>query len=252
MTAPTPAGCPWPISVQPCDNDEWETFDNVTQEYALALASATLYRLCAYRVGGCPKTLRPCQNGSCGPVAATSFGHFDAFTPVNWNGTWSNRAVCACSGPCRHDPEHSVQLPGPVWGIVEVKVDGVVVPDTEYWLTDGFLIGLGSRTWPTTQNLDLPDSEVGTWSITYNDTAPVDLMGARACGRLAIEYGRAACGGACIIPESVTSLVRQGVTYDIPAGSFPNGETGMREVDAFIALWNPSHRKTRGRVWVPS
>lgn len=250
MTLPDPAGCLWPLDTS-CLDDEWQSeSDEGAKLAAQALASATLRRLCAYRVGGCPRTVRPCQNVSCGPTGGFPYSTYDSpYVPLNWNGTWTN--ACTCVGPCRHNPATAVKLQGPVYGVSEVKVDGEVVDEANYWTSGDYLIGLAGQEWPLTQNLDLPDTEPGTFSVTYSDSAPVDLMGARAAARLAIEYVRACKGGTCGLPETVTSLVRQGVTYDIPAGAFPNGETGIREVDAFIALWNPKHRMNRTQVWVP-
>lgn len=245
-TVPEPYGCLWPLDPA-CLNEEWEgEYDEAEQLRAQALASGTLRRLTAYRVGGCPVVVRPCA------TACNDFpyrpGSDMGFLPVNWAGTWSN---CACVGPCRHNPRTGLRLPPPVYSIVEVKVDGAVVDPTDYWLSEGYLIALNGREWPTTQNLDLPDTETGTFSVTYLNTAPVDGNGAYAAAKLAIQYARACKGGTCDLPETVTSIVRQGVSYDLPAGSFPNGETGIREVDAFIAIWNPNHRLMRPRVWVP-
>jgi hypothetical protein len=250
VTIPEPDGCLWPLDPS-CLKDEWEGFDAPVQERAQALASATLRRLCAFRVGGCPVTVRPC------PPRPTGYMYgppYHGYVPQNWAGTWSN---CTCVGPCRHNPATSVKLPPPVYSVVEVKVDGAVVDDANYWVSDDHLIGLGSQTWPLTQNLDLPSTEPGTFEVTYYDSAPVDGMGAYAAAKLAIQYGRACSGSNCDLPETVTSIARQGVTYEIPAGSFPNGETGIREVDAYIGLWNPvmangKHRRNRTRVWTPT
>jgi hypothetical protein len=49
----------------------------------------------------------------------------------------------------------------------------------------------------------------------------------------------------------VTSVVRQGVSYEIAAGSFPGGATGIREVDTWIARYNPSHLLMQPAVWTP-
>jgi len=253
MTIPAPDGCPWPIDPA-CLDTAWAEFDDDTKDRAVALASNTLRRLCAFRVGGCPVTVRPCDSG-CLSSYSYSVGYVNGypytgapFVPFNWNGSISN--VCVCSGPCRHST--GVRLDAPVYSISEVKVDGTVVPDTNYWLSDNWLIPLGSQTFPRTQNLDLPDTQPGTFSVTYYDSAPVDGLGAYAAGKLAMQYALACTpGGKCKLPEQVTNVVRQGVTYSIPAGAFPNGETGLREVDAFIALWNPNHRTQRTRVWSP-
>lgn len=251
MTVPDNDGCPWPVDTA-CLTDAWETdFDEATQIRAIALASNTLRRLCAFRVGGCPVFVRPCIQQCVNGFGFSLYQYGTPFIPLNWNGAWTN-IWCGCVGPCRHDPNVAVKLPPPVYDVTEVKVDGSIVDPSNYWVSDNHLIGLDGQTWPRTQNLDLPDTETGTFSVTYLDSAPVDGMGAYACGKLAMQYAKACSGsGKCDLPSQVTSVVRQGVSYSIPAGSFPNGETGLREVDAFIALWNPSHRKQKPRVYSP-
>ena len=252
VTVPEPDGCLWPLDPS-CLKDEWEGYDEPVKLRSQALASSTLRRLCAFRVGGCPVTIRPCARPSTVSYGPGWYGS-SLYVPSNWGGTWTN--TCGGTGPCRHDPTLAVKLPGPGYTIEEAKVDGTVVDPAAYWTVDDYLIRLDGNTWPQTQNLDLPDTETGTFSVTYTDSAPVDGVGAYAAAKLALEYARACSGGACNLPETVTSIARQGVSYDIPAGSFPNGETGIREVDAFIGLWNPvmangKHRRNRTQVWTP-
>jgi hypothetical protein len=50
----------------------------------------------------------------------------------------------------------------------------------------------------------------------------------------------------------VTQVVRNGVTVTLAPGSFPNGKTGVREVDAYLERWNPSGRRGPPMtVWSP-
>lgn len=250
MTVPDPSGCPWPIDPS-CLGDEWDNdYDDPLKDRCVALASATLHRLTAQRVGGCPKTIRPCNHRALDRVyPGYHFAANDTWRPFMISGTWFNG--CGCGDTCG-DRHYRIDLPTPVGGVTEVKVDGTALAEgTDYWLDETTLIRIGSDPWPVTQDLNLPDTEAGTFSITYLNSYPVDGQGAYACARLAIEYARACTGGKCALPETVTSIVRQGVTYDLPSGSFPNGETGLREVDAFIAIWNPQHRSMQSKVWVP-
>ena len=55
----------------------------------------------------------------------------------------------------------------------------------------------------------------------------------------------------CRLPRGVTEISRQGVSMTIEGELFPNGQTGIPEVDAFIFLWNPFNMKTRPRVYSP-
>lgn len=251
MTVPLPeyGGCLWPIDPS-CLQDEWDLYSDDEQERALALASTTLHRLTGYRVGGCPVTVRPCTPRQF-PAAeiANSFWYGGAFTPLNYSGVWLNvcRSNDGCSTPC------TISLPPPVGGVVEVKVDGVVLNPSVYSVNGRYLswIGTGDCPFPEVQNLALPDTAPGTFSVTYLNAYPVDRMGAQAVTILALEFAKACAGkGKCRLPSGVTTLVRQGVTMEIDPGTFPKGTTGIREVDTYIALWNPDNRRP-STVWRP-
>lgn len=235
-----PYACPWPTDPS-CREAEWTAVQEPVKTLALAYASATLERLTAYRVGVCPLKLRPAvlrgSTGGCG-------GYLDPFTPglgpVNWQGRWYN------SWPNRD--RKALWLPPPVGRIDEVKVNGSVVDPGDYALQNGnILVWRGAETdtpWPLEQDMSLPDTEVGTMSVTYLNRFPVDAAGANAVTLLALEFAKACANKTCQLPANVTTLVRQGVTMEIAAGSFPGGETGIRSVDAWTAQWNP-HRSQR-------
>jgi hypothetical protein len=170
------------------------------------------------------------------------------------SGAWVNVGCCALSN-CACEFTCAIALPRPVVDVIEVKVDGVVVPPTDYMIGGGNqLIWRGAEPCPfkTTQNLSLPDTDEGTYSITYLNTYPVDSVGSCAVSILAAEYAKAARGAKnCRLPSNVVAVNRQGVSMELVTGSFPNGQTGIREVDAFIALWNPQGLVSGARVWSP-
>jgi hypothetical protein len=91
----------------------------------------------------------------------------------------------------------------------------------------------------------------GTFLVTYLNSWPVDQMGAYACAVLAMEFAQACIGGVCRLPPGVTSVARQGIVFDLPVGSFPDGLTGIREVDAWVSLWNTQRIREAPRVWSP-
>jgi hypothetical protein len=246
--APT-SGCPWPVDPG-CLGDDWDTLADDVKDRATLLASETLRRLTGYRVGGCPVTVRPCKS-SCASTAYLPF-YPGAFMPhINAAGYWVNS--CGCTGDCSCAELCSVTLPTPIGRIDEVVVDGTIVDPGDYTILRDQLtwIGGGDCPWPICQDLSLPDTEPGTFSVTYLNAWPVDTLGAYAAGVLAHEYAQACQGNKCRLPNNVTSLTRQGVTMDIATGAFPGGFTGIREVDAFIAIWNPAGRREQSRVWSP-
>lgn len=252
QTVPDYSGCPWPIDPA-CFTDEWDQIDPLIQARAIALASSTLYRLTGYRVGGCPVTVRPCK-----APCAVGFPSYYSFGPYGWmqphiglSGSWINS--CGCTRDCSCTELCEIELPAPVGEVVEVRADGAVVADTDYRLDGNRLVwvGTGDCPWPACQDLSKPDTEVGTFSVTYYNSYPVDALGAYAAGVLAKEYAQACIGNKCRLPLSVTSISRQGVSFEIPTGAFPNGMTGIREVDTFIAIWNPQALRQQVRVWSP-
>lgn len=248
MAIPDYDGCPWPVDPA-CLGESWEAdFSEEVKTRSIALAGNTLRRLTAYRVGGCPVAIRPCTQSVLRGFGYYAFWYDSGWHPMNWSGVWVNS--CGCDRTCTHS---RITLPAPNGGQVVVKVDGVeLTENTDYWIDDLDVVRMGGLAWPLSQNLDLPDTEVGTFSITYLNSFPVDGLGAYACGLLARQYALACTGdGKCKLPATVTSVVRQGVSYTLAAGSFPNGETGIREVDAYIGLWNPAHRKQGPKVWAP-
>lgn len=260
MTVPMPdppvayGGCPWPMDAA-CLAEDWEGLDPAIRTRALALASSTLRRLTAYRVGGCPVTVRPCApRAYCAPFVPFrgSYGSDWMYPGINAQGLWVNS--CGCSGNCGCSITKGLALPLPIGRVDEVKVDGNVIPSTDYEVRDGLLIYIGSDLdgWPATQNLDLPDSLPGTFSVTYLNSYPVDMAGAQAVAYLAMEFAKACKGkGKCSLPRNVTDVVRNGVSFTIQAGLFPEGRTSIEVVDAFIELWNPGGRTQPTKVWTP-
>jgi hypothetical protein len=230
---PLPDTC-WPVDWGCVDGHE--DINPVVKARAEALAVSTLRALVGYRVGGCPVLVRPCAP----PFPLRTYAHVTGgFTPYVAGGAWLN-ASCGCASTCGCTSFTALSLPPPVGAVEEVVVDGEVLATTEYRLENGRLIRT-TGTWPLRQDLSLPVTEVGTFGVRYLNAAPVDGLGAYAAGILAGEYVKACTGGKnCRLPAGVTTLSRQGVTMEIAPGAFPGGHTGIREVDAYIYLWNPN------------
>jgi hypothetical protein len=246
--ATTYPGCEWPID-DACFTTEWDGYDQTIQDRALALASATLRRLTGYRVGGCPITVRPCKRGCAETHGDLGFWSGSQFHPhVSAFGYWVNS--CGCTTPdCSCTMLDKITLPAPIGEVVEVKIDGDTV--TDFVRYGNTLVATGATVWPACQDLTLADTEVGTFSVRYLNAYPVDSLGAYAAGVLAVEYARACAGNICQLPPGVTTIVRQGVTMEIASGAFPGGITGIREVDTYVALWNPQGIRQQATVWSP-
>lgn len=225
-----------------CLGDRWESLDGEQKQRALMLATSSLQALTYYRVGTCPITIRPVPDR---PSCGCSFHpHMES------DGRWYNH--CAHRGPIR--PLGEIDIPGPVGYIDEFLIDGQPVDfsDGNWRLDDGHLLvwqGEGTCPIPARQDLNKPDTEPGTYSITYSQSYPVGEDGQIAVALLALEFAEACKPkGKCSLPRGVTNVVRNGVTFTVDAGLFVNGLTGIQVVDAFITKWAPVGSPSRNAV----
>lgn len=175
-----------------------------------------------------------------------------AFVPgINSQGLWVNS--CGCNTSCGCDSVESITLQGPVGGIAEVLIDGVVVPPASYRI-DNFveLVRTDGEAWPACQDMGLDNDQPGTFSVSYYlGAAPDGLMQSMA-GMLAVEFAKACLKDkSCRLPSGTTSIVRQGVAMEIRSTMFEDGLTGIREVDSYVASLNPFKLKARPVVYSP-
>lgn len=216
-----------------CLAEDWAALEQADQDRALMLATSSLQMLTYYRVGSCPITIRPCPEAldcACG------------WSPVIRDGQWYNCSTCdkTCA------PLSEIDLPGPVGYIESLKIDGVEqdLGSGDWRLDDGHLLvwqGEGISPVPSVQNLNRPDTEVGTWSVTYSQSYPVLADGRLAVAYLAMEFAKACKPkGKCSLPRGVTNVVRNGVSFSVEAGLFPGGLTGIEIVDQYILKWAPA------------
>lgn len=236
-----PEVCLWPLDPA-CLETTWDALDPEVKARAQMLASMTLFALCGQRVGGCPVTVRPSlEMGRC-YIGADPIGPGDlALAPYAYMNAF-------------YRGDRGILLPPPVHALVEVNVDGVALNLSDFRIDDGRRLvwqGTGASPLPIRQNLSQPAGAPGTFSVTYQDTAPVSPAGAYAAGALAMEYAKACTGSKCRLPSNVTTLVRQGVTMNFTEGVFPKGRTTIPEVDRFIGLWNPRGIRAEAQVWSP-
>lgn len=240
-----PIDC-WPIDTG-CLDESWQALTPEVQERATRLAIASLRRLTLGRVGGCPITVRPCSQRAAGhrqPYVQ------DWMQVQNWGGTWVN---CLCGKPCRCETGCEVVLPGYVGRVDAIMVGASALDVSKVKISNHEKIvwqGGGDCPFPKDQDLSKPLGAADTFAITYLPARPVGPMGAWAAGVLAVEFAKACAGTKkCRLPENVVAVTRQGITYNLVPGSFPNGKTGIREVDAYIEIWNPHNARTMPTVW---
>lgn len=232
-------------------------------------ASQLMYELSARQFpGNCQRKVRPCrQTCSCfGFSPSLGLGPW-YWTSQWWGGVggWNWRNECGDSCGC--GSESYIKLAGyPVQSIIEVKLDGTILDPFTYRLDNRRnVIRLADVTnpavpvdlfWPVCQDLSLPDTEAGTFSVTYEwGQAPPEL-GRMAAAQLAVELWKSMPqnGGVCRLPTRVTKITRGGVTMEriVPlAELLRQGATGLPLVDSFMALVNPQGAKRRSAVFSP-
>jgi hypothetical protein len=239
----------------------WEGLTEAQRQFALDVAKEIVWRASGRRFGLCEITVRPCMQ----PCAQSSSPPWPpwpvsgplggAFLPVLDRGQWLNIACGKCGDDCHCGSLCEVALPGPVDSIVEVRLDGVVLPAADYVVFDHRMLArTGGECWPTCQDLTLPDDEVGTWSVTYRQGIPVPPGGQAAAAALACELGKACAGASgCRLPKRVQTITREGVTVGFldPMTFLADGLTGLYEVDLWIRSVNPRGLAQGARVYSP-
>lgn len=226
-----------------CDN-QWEMYDPDLRDRATDLAWASLRHLTGGRLGHCPVRLRPCRTG-CGGVTE--------YQPYIRDGEWYNAACIAHLDRCSCNDLPTVRMPGEVAAIQQVVLGGqVLTQDVDYRLDDRrIVVALGDTVWPTCQDMSQPHDGADAFAIDYVPGITPSSAGLWAAGVLASEFAKACSGGKCRLPSSVTSVARQGVSMEFSEGFFANGQTGIREVDAYVLSVNPRHLHSPTRVWSP-
>jgi hypothetical protein len=233
-----------------------ETASAEVTGWAIQAASEVLYQLTAQRFSLCQVTLRPCRKSCYGNFPWYMWWEYGTYPqPYWWNGTWYNLACNNCPGDsCSCPGLDETMLPGPVSSVTEVKVDGVVLTSGVDYRVDDYrkLVRLGSDPWPFCQNMNLADTEVGTWAVTAVYGEAVPIMGRMAVGELALELVKyIMCADDCAIPRGTVDISRQGVSMTIAnmADLFNTGFIQLRMCDMFIKISNPNHRQSRSAVY---
>jgi len=134
----------------------------------------------------------------------------------------------------------------PVRAVSAVHYQGRTLDPSEYTLrNNSYLVRQNALPWVMDPVNDL--------SVTYSYGTPPPAAGKRAAIRLANELILSDMGSqACALPERISSVARQGVSYTImdPQEFISNGKVGIYEIDLFLAAVNPSKAKKRPKVFL--
>lgn len=235
-SAPTEGPCqPWTdlATVRARCNLLPADVDDAALTFGINLASLILWSATGRRYGLCLRAVRPCGPCQC-------------FRPL-----------CTCYLP-------SLALPGPVAGVVEVMVNGAVVPLTSIRIkTAGkgarrTIVRLDGTEWPCCNDLVADPTVVGpedgcvAWSVTYWQGRAISDLARDAAGILAEQIGRQYCtqGGAGCDDRMVAGLTRisrRGVTREYDPNALKDAatgqiRTGLSLVDQWVTSVNPHGR----------
>lgn len=256
----TPGPCQnWPV-IWSCP---LAGYDPSVTGAALTAASEMLYNLSGQRFSQCEVAIRPCRQDCYGNAGwwgggwRGGWGYYGGgsfVTPVNLGGgNWINLTCGACSSGCSCSIVSEVFLPGPVLEIVEVKVDGIVLTGGVDYRLDDYrkLVRLGGNQWPICNNLNLADTEPGTWSVTAVYGEPVPMLGQIAVGELACEFVKLIAGEACALPPGVTELTRQGLSMSFAevTESLSNFFSKNPASYYFLNTFNPHRLQSRAQAY---
>ena len=241
---------PWPIDPTCCpewpdDPGEWTDAHREAQW----LATIELWRAVAGSIGLCRTVMRPCLDectsryGSSGPW----------MLPYVSGGNWYNNGACGCPGDCTCSRLCTATLQGPVHEVVQVRVDGQVLPpDTWRLLTGDRLARVDGGCWPSCQDLAQPDAD--GFTVVYHRGVPPGPDAIRAVSMLACrkldECGNGSGDGCGELPDGVTQVSREGITMRF-GDREDEFRSGMRYVDDWVASVNPHGLTEPASVWSP-
>lgn len=243
-----PTCVPWGIDSTCCDS--WSDLDAGLKDRSEELAWSTLRALSGGRIGNCPTTLRPCLGRPCSLCQSWWSAHYRWVLAGMRRGEWIN---CLCGGPaCSCTALCEIVLPGPVAALLDVDLSGGSLPLTDFRVDNGNrIVRTDGSCWPSCQDMTAPIGAPNTLSITYVPGILPSAAALWAAGTLACEFSKACTGGKCRLPTGATAIARQGVSFAVSTTMFPNGLTGIREVDAYLTSVNPHALKSPSTVWSP-
>lgn len=224
---------------------------------------------------GCPCSFASLTEATATDAVVLATRVLYAFTGERWPGEQSTTIRPVVHRSCGErwaawQPYTVLDLPGyPVRGITTVTIDGTALASSAWRLVDArYLVRIDGETWPqiadpVTTGRWVDDASF-TVAYTWGADPPPDARTAAAS--LACQLALAATpkmSNEGRLPKRLTTITRNGVSMAVldPLTLFANDQTGLPEVDAWIAAVNrrPSYaavhvpgRRDRHRRWAPS
>lgn len=110
----------------------------------------------------------------------------------------------------------------------------------------------GAGCWPECNDLASPDTQGGTWSVTYSYGIKPSVTALEMAAVFACEVAKLCAGVKCRLSGPITSVNRDGVSITLDPKAFIDfGLTGLPEVDRWLRVINPHGLAQRGEIWSP-
>ena len=143
-------------------------------------------------------------------------------------------------------PDGRIKLRGrPVTKVHALRAaTGEILDPSGYYLVDHSTLHIKAGTPWTPCNVE----------ITYSYGIAVPTAGKMAARKLALEFARLWSGDEnCELPQRVTSVSRQGVSYTVLDNQdfIQELRTGLYEIDLFLKVANPDNARRRSKVFSP-
>lgn len=200
------------------EEDDGEVIEEMIEEASDFLCVASGGRF----TGVCEQTVRPITDGRCYDRYS-----YAGLTAPHEHYNWID-----------HYGTDSIVLNGPNTEVLEIVIDGQVVSPNEYGLLNGNkLFRRNNKNWPVYNDVTLPDTEQGTFSITYRfGVAPTAIV-RRACIELVCQMIKSDEERMNRL-RGVVSATVQGVNLSLDQAD-DVAALGLPEVTRFLDLYSP-------------
>ena len=243
----------------PCDPPS--VFDTMAEE-----ATNALFEISGRRFNGiCTRTVRPCADVcNCWGMSTVGGPWYWSYNYSTFVWGWFNENQDSCAGGCNQ--RSSIPLAGyPVQSIVEVLIDGQVVPASGYRLDNRRSLTrmddpgppYVKNYWPFCQNLSIEADQPGTFQVTYRWGIAPPAQARAAAAELACLLWQSCPGnnnGNCVVPDGTTRITRLGVTIErnlLMKVLDPSQPTGLLNLDIFLRSYWGSTAQRQAAIWSP-
>lgn len=208
--------------LESCVDENVDT-DGLDFEGVAEYVSQVMYSLTGRQFGGLcgPLTVYPFDETGCGCV---------------------RQGKCCC--------RVLLKIPGPIFDVDMVVVDGVGLVEGDDWIKAGSqaLRRVGGS-WPCLKEYRDPSPD---FYVTYTRGRPIPVAGRVAARELGCQIVKTVLGLPCdLATQGLVGVTREGVQlqFDDPEELVDKGLTGIRSVDLWIASVNPFRRKRRAQMY---